>query len=68
MWIDYAIGVAAAIGLATAWVAVQAAWTRVFPGGGTETDALARRRGCGGCGCGGTRACEQDSTRRNDHE
>lgn len=35
--------------LAAAWLAVQLAWSRSFPGEGAEPDALARRGGCGDC-------------------
>ena len=68
MWVDYATGVAAAIGLAVGWVLVQTAWTKVFPGAGTEPDALARRGGCRNCDCRRTNACEPESTRRSSHE
>jgi hypothetical protein len=45
-----ALGVAL---MAAAWLGVQLAWGRGFPGDGSEPDVLARRGGCGGCDHGG---------------
>lgn len=36
------------------WVLVQNAWRREFGGAGDDDDVLARRGGCGNCGCAGT--------------
>ncbi len=40
-----------------AWVAVQSAWRRTFPGAFSDPDVLAERMGCRDCGC--TKVCER---------
>ncbi len=47
---SYAIGLAATVLLVVAWVGVQNAWRRVFPGGSADADALSGGAGCHGCG------------------
>ena len=46
---SYATGVGVLLGMLLAWVAVQQAWRRAFPGGDADPDALAGRGGCRGC-------------------
>ena len=48
-----------------AWVAVQCAWRRVFPGAFADPDVLAERMGCHACGC--TEICERGRPRRSVH-
>ncbi len=50
MWTSYLTGVAIVVLLSTAWLAVQRAWGRVFPGISSDPDVLAGRPGCGDCG------------------
>ena len=57
MWQSYLLGIGLVIGLMLGWVAVQAAWGRAFPEAATDSDVLARRLGCDGCGCSGV--CER---------
>ena len=57
MLASYALGVAAVVLIAVAWVGVQLAWRRTFPDAGGDADVLAGRMGCHG-GCGHTEACE----------
>jgi hypothetical protein len=52
----YVIGLGAVVVLAVAWVGVQSAWRRVFPGVSSDPDVLAGRLGCHGCD--GTDVCE----------
>ncbi len=54
---SYAIGVTAVVGLALGWIGIQAAWARAFPEDDSDPDVLARRMGCGGCGC--THVCKK---------
>jgi len=54
---SYLTGIGVVAGLAAAWVAVQVAWRRAFPGPEPDADALAGRLGCHGCACGKT--CER---------
>jgi len=56
---SYAIGLSATVLLVVAWVGVQNAWRRVFPGGSADVDALSGRAGCHGCG-----SMEPDKPRR----
>jgi len=46
---SYLTGIAAAVILALAWVAVQVTWRKVFPEFSGDPDALAGRMGCHGC-------------------
>jgi hypothetical protein len=46
-----------------AWLAVQRAWGRAFPGRAPGGDALQGRTGCHGCTCDGT--CENKTTARD---
>jgi hypothetical protein len=39
------------VALLLAWVAVQRAWARTFPGDGSDPDGLAERMGCSGTAC-----------------
>lgn len=57
----YATGLAAAAGLAVAWIAVQDAWRRTFPERRRVADALAGRMGCHGCAR--TEPCQQAEAR-----
>ena len=54
---SYAVGVIAVVAMSVAWVGVQIAWRRVFPGVSSDPDVLAGRAGCQGCGC--TEVCER---------
>lgn len=45
-----------------AWVGVQAAWRRTFPGACSDPDVLAARRGCTGCDSAET--CERRDAER----
>ena len=47
--LTYATGVLGVIAVAVAWLAVQLAWKRAFPGKCTDPDALASRGDCHGC-------------------
>ena len=49
MLASYALGIAAVVFMAVAWVGVQLAWRRVFPDVCADPDVLAGRMGCGGC-------------------
>jgi hypothetical protein len=46
---SYALGIAAVVAMAVAWVGVQIAWRRVFPDACGDPDVLAGRMGCQGC-------------------
>ena len=46
---SYALGVAIIVLVMVAWVGVQLAWKRCFPGVWADPDALAGRMGCHGC-------------------
>jgi hypothetical protein len=46
---SYAIGLSATVLVAVAWLGVQNAWLKVFPGI-SASDALSGRGGCHGCG------------------
>ncbi|GMU67245.1 MAG: hypothetical protein AMXMBFR36_35190 [Acidobacteriota bacterium] len=61
-WLSSIVGVAVLVGLVAAWVGVQAAWNRVFPGMAPGGDALAGRERCSGCG-GCDDRCERDEGR-----
>jgi hypothetical protein len=63
---SYALGLCAVVGVVVAWVGVQGAWRRMFAAPGVEPDVLARRRGCGGCGCGGVSNCQREETEITD--
>ena len=54
---SYVLGIGLLIGLMLGWVAVQAAWGKAFPQETTDSDVLAHRMGCQGCGC--TTVCER---------
>ena len=56
MLASYALGIAATIFVAVAWVGVQLAWRRVFPDACADPDVLAGRMGCHGCDS--TEVCE----------
>jgi hypothetical protein len=58
-WGSSLVGVAILVGLLVAWVGVQVAWNRAFPGLAPGGDALAGRERCTGCGGCGDR-CERD--------
>ena len=49
MLTSYAVAVLAMVVLAVAWVGVQSAWRRTFPGAMADPDVLAGRMGCHGC-------------------
>jgi hypothetical protein len=59
-WLSSIVGVAVLVGLVGAWVGVQVAWNRAFPGVAPGGDALAGRERCSGCGGCGDR-CERES-------
>ena len=66
----YATGVAAAVLVTVAWIAVQGAWRRVFPERLIDIDALVGRLGCSG-GCETRTPCphrEADGTCRRKEE
>jgi hypothetical protein len=46
---SYATGLLLIVAMAVAWVAVQNAWRRAFPGAATDPDVLAGRPGCRTC-------------------
>ena len=48
---SYLTGVGGVVAIAVAWVGVQSAWRRVFPGASSDPDTLAHRMGCHGCSC-----------------
>ena len=54
---SYLLGIGMVIGLMLGWVAVQAAWGKTFPEEMTDSDVLAHRLGCHGCGC--STVCER---------
>lgn len=60
-WLSSLAGIALLVGLILAWVGVQAAWNRAFPGVAPGGDALAGRERCSGCGGCGERS-ERDGT------
>jgi len=53
-----AAGVLAVAALGAAWVLVQSAWRRTFPGASPDPDPLAHRRGCRG-GCDNQHDCDR---------
>ena len=66
---SFATGIFGIIVLSLAWLGVQLAWRRVFPGASADADALAGRLGCHGCGC--TDVCEErppECTGRSEEE
>ena len=63
---SYALGLSAIVAMVVAWVAVQGAWRRAFPVPGVDPDVLARRKGCGSCGCGGASNCERGNPESTD--
>lgn len=64
-WLSSFAGIAVLVGVVLAWVGVQAAWNRAFPGVAPGGDALAGRERCSGCG-GCADRCERDEdSRRN---
>ena len=63
---SYAVGVAGVALVAAAWLGVQLAWRRVFRAGSAESDALAGRTACHGCGC--TVDCEGRPSRQSPTE
>ncbi len=58
--ISYGTGMAAAIGIAVAWVWIQNAWRSVVLDGSEDSDELASHCGC--LGCGRTTRCERTSS------
>jgi hypothetical protein len=58
-WLSSLTGVAVLVGVVAAWVGVQAAWNRTFPGVAPGGDALAGRERCSGCG-GCADRCERE--------
>ena len=56
MLAHYAIGIVGIVVMSLAWVGVQVAWRKVFPGVCADPDVLAGRTGCRGYGC--TDDCE----------
>jgi hypothetical protein len=59
IWTTYAIGIVAIVLVMAAWVAVQGAWRRAFPGYSSDPDVLAGRTDCHSCGRVGCRhSCE----------
>jgi hypothetical protein len=69
---SYALGIAAVVAMALAWVGVQLAWRRVFPDACADPDVLAGRMGCHGCGrtevCGAGAAEPTGVAQEEDHE
>lgn len=63
---SYLLGIGLVIGLMLGWVAVQAAWGKAFPEATMDSDVLAHRLGCGGCGC--STQCERKLGRRSREE
>ena len=54
------LAIAGLIGVLLAWVGVQLAWKKVFPGVGSDPDVLAGRMGCNhGCDCQEDQACKR---------
>ncbi len=51
MLASYATGIIGIIVLSLAWLGVQIAWRKVFPGASADADALAGHLGCHGCDC-----------------
>jgi hypothetical protein len=51
VWWSYLIGLVAIVVMAVAWVWVQGAWRKTFPGASCDPDVLASRMGCHGCDC-----------------
>jgi hypothetical protein len=49
--VSYLIGLGAIVLMAVAWVWVQGAWRKTFPGASCDPDPLASRLGCHGCDC-----------------
>jgi hypothetical protein len=47
----YATGVIALLAVMVAWVAVQLAWRKAFPGACSDPDVLAERTDCCGARC-----------------
>ena len=61
------IGPVAVAGLAAGWLGVLSAWRAVFPEAGGDSDPLAGRLGCHGCGrC--ERECERRAPESEGHE
>ncbi len=47
---SYVIGLSATVLIVVAWLGVQNAWRKAFPGVSADPDALSGRAGCHGCG------------------
>jgi hypothetical protein len=62
MLASHAMGLILLVLVAVAWVGVQIAWRRVFPGACTDPDVLAGRMGCHGPGC--SKDCDRRHTNR----
>ena len=60
MLASYATGIGALVIVLVAWVGIQIAWRKVFPGVCTDPDVLAERTGCQRSACSG--ACESSFT------
>ncbi len=58
-WLSSFAGIVVLVGVVLAWVCVQAAWNRAFPGVAPGGDALAGRERCSGCG-GCADRCERE--------
>jgi hypothetical protein len=54
---SYVTGLVAMVAISAGWLGVQRAWQRAFPDASGDSDALAGRMGCHGCGC--ADACER---------
>lgn len=51
MIIKLTIGILSIIIMMSAWIGVQSLWRKVFFDRDADEDVLARRSGCGDCGC-----------------
>jgi len=60
---SYALAIAAMVVVLAAWVGVQIAWRKAFPGVGCDPDVLAIRMGCSGCKCQEEDAGDQENAR-----
>ena len=58
---SYAVGLLGLAVVLVLWLAVQRAWSRIFPESSDDPDPLAGRLGCHGCdrGCGEGNDCER---------
>jgi hypothetical protein len=58
----HVLAIALLVLVLAAWVGVQGAWRRAFPGACSDPDVLAARRGCQGCDS--ADACERRHAER----